>query len=276
MVFDLVSDFIRAYYLSPGYNIVNTLTYGIVLGYLVFKALIPALKPFLGDFDRRFALMLVPFIIYGASLRELVDQDLGVYAGNTQYPANYMLVAPGIFFTMFALTFACIVAGKLAAKAAGGDWRTASMALGWMLCAYNMFLIVANVTRWENLVYVMAPFTLITGMAYMLKDHDKFTYLGFEGNFLLLAAHLFDASTTFIGIDVMGYVEKHVVPIFFIDLIGTAAVMYPLKLIVLLPAIYVIDDEMKDDKFGRRFVKFVIFVLGMGPGIRNMTMLLMG
>jgi uncharacterized membrane protein len=33
---------------------------------------------------------------------------------------------------------------------------------------------------------------------------------------------------------------------------------------------------MKDDVFGRRFVKFVIAVLGAGPAIRNATLLLMG
>jgi uncharacterized membrane protein len=74
----------------------------------------------------------------------------------------------------------------------------------------------------------------------------------------------------------MGHYEKHVVPTFFINILGTAAVMYPLKLLVLLPALYVIDDEMRDDEFGRRFIKFVIIVLGAGPAIRNSILLLLG
>jgi uncharacterized membrane protein len=92
----------------------------------------------------------------------------------------------------------------------------------------------------------------------------------------VVLVHLLDASTTFVGVDLLGHVEKHVVPIFFINLFGTAAVMYPLKLLVILPALYVIDDEMKGDDFGRRFIKFVILVLGAGPAIRNSILLVLG
>jgi len=53
-------------------------------------------------------------------------------------------------------------------------------------------------------------------------------------------------------------------------------VMFPLKLLVVLPALYILDDEVSEEEFPRRFMKFVFLILGLGPGIRNLTLLLMG
>ena len=274
-MFDLLQDFIIEYYLTPGYNIVNTLTYGIVLGLVVFK-LIPRLKPLLGVIDKRFILMLAPFILYGSTLRELVDQSLGVYAGNTEFPGNYFLVAPGIYVTMFLLTLACILVGLGVKRVWGVDYRLTTGIMGSLLALYNLSLIIPNVKNPGNLVNVCVFFLISASFLYAFKRMLNLRHLDYEGNFIIALVHLFDASTTFVGVDLVGHIEKHVVPTFFIDLLGTAAVMYPLKLLVLLPALYIIDDEMRDDEFGRRFIKFVIVVLGAGPAIRNLTLLLLG
>jgi len=272
---EFISDFIWTWYLSPGYNIVNTLTYGIVLGLIIFR-LIPRLKPLLGEVNRSFLFMIFPFILFGSTMRELVDQDMGLYAGNTEYPANYMLVSPGIFFTMFAIALTSIIIGKLVERLAGADYRITTGIIGCIIAGYNITLVASGITHPNNLWAVLGFFFMAAGIVYCIKRLANLRYLDFEGNLYIIFVHFFDASTTFVGVDLMGHVEKHVVPNLFIDLVGTSAVMFPLKLAVLLPALYMIDDELKDDTFARRFVKFVIVVLGMGPGLRNMTLLLMG
>ncbi len=272
---DVLQDFIVRWYLTPGYNIVNTLTYGLVLGYLVFR-LIPRLKPLLGRFDGWFMLMLFPYIFYGSTLRELVDRGLGIYPGYAEYPGNFFLVAPGIYFTMFLLTLAAILLGLGVQRKWGVDYRLVAGGLGGLLCIYNILLILPVVRHWDRFVTVTVFFLIAAGLLYALKRLMNLTYLDFEGNFHIALVHLFDASTTYVGVDLLGHVEKHVVPTFFIDLLGTAAVMYPLKALVLLPALYVIDDEMRGDEFGRRFIKFVIIVLGAGPAIRNSILLILG
>jgi uncharacterized membrane protein len=272
---DSVTQLLVEYYLTPGYNIVNTLTYGIVLGLLVFK-LIPRLRPLLGRIDLRFMLMLTPFILYGATVRELVDQGLGVYAGHTEFPGNYFLVAPGIYATMFVLTFSIILAALGVRRVWGGDYRLCAGAAGSVLFLYNLTLIIPNIIN-LGVFTTVCVFFLISGVfLYALKRLAALDYLDFEGNFIIALVHLFDASTTFVGVDLIGHTEKHVVPTFFINVFGTAAVMYPLKLLVLLPALYMIDDEMAGDEFGRRFVKLVIIVLGAGPAVRNSILLLLG
>ena len=274
-MFELVSDFIVKYFFTGGYNIVNTVTYGLVLGFIVFK-LIPWLKPVVGRIDLRFVLMLLPFIIYGSSMREMIDQDLGIYAGHTVYPANWFFVSPGIYFTMFFLTLACIFLGLGVKRLIGVDYRLTTGALGTLLLLYNMTLLVPKIQYPMRLAYVLAFFALSSAGFLGIKKLFSLKYLGFEGNWVIVLAHLFDASTTFVGVDLIGLQEKHVIPTLFIDIFHTAAVMYPLKLLVLLPALYMIDDEMKDDEFGRRFIKFVILVLGAGPAIRNTVLLLLG
>jgi uncharacterized membrane protein len=51
--------------------------------------------------------------------------------------------------------------------------------------------------------------------------------------------------------------------------------MFPLKLLVVIPALYVIDGELRDDELSRRLVKFVVLVLGAGPAIRDASLVLL-
>lgn len=272
---DKVGGFLNQYFLSPGYNIVNTLTYGLLLGFIVFR-LGPRLRGFIGRIDRRLLTMLAPFVVFGATMRELVDQSVGVYAGNTSFPENFMYVSPGIYFTMFFVALSAIALGKLAEKFTGSDWRNTAFGLGSLLAVYNIYLVLAGARNYEVMAQVFIFFALSLVFTYALKILFGLNFLGREANYWIIAAHLFDASTTFVGVDFLGHLEKHVVPTFFIEVTGTALVMYALKIAVLIPALYVIDDELKDDAFVRRFVKFVIVVLGLGPAIRNATLLLMG
>jgi uncharacterized membrane protein len=273
---DFMWDFVVKYYLTGGYNLVNTLTYGLFLGYVTFKFLIPILKPRLGRIDRSFVLMLLPFILYGSTMREMVDQELGVYAGHTLYPANWFFVSPGIYFSMFAITIFCILLGKILQRLFKVDYRLVVGLLGAALFLYNLALILPNVRHPDTFLRVCFYFILSGALVYAIKVLLKLNFLDFEGNIYIVIVHMFDASTTYVGVDFLGMYEKHVVPTFFINIFHTAAVMYPLKLLVILPALHMIDDEMKDDEFGRRFIKFVILVLGAGPAIRNTILLILG
>lgn len=88
-------------------------------------------------------------------------------------------------------------------------------------------------------------------------------------------AHIFDASSTFVAVDFYGYGEQHVVPSALTKLTGTAFVMYPLKIIVILSALYVIDLYV-EDRTVKNMLKLAIFILGLAPGLRNFLSLSMG
>jgi uncharacterized membrane protein len=91
----------------------------------------------------------------------------------------------------------------------------------------------------------------------------------------VVSAHLFDAAATFVGVDYMGFTEKHVLPTYLIGRFGSAFVMFPLKIAVVLPALYVIEKELSGDELSRRLVKFVVFVLGAGPFVRDAALVLL-
>ena len=122
---------------------------------------------------------------------------------------------------------------------------------------------------WAPVVIVLLA-SAWTGAIYLVARHFGWDFLTNRLNVAILGAHMFDASSTFTAINLVGgYAEKHVVPVFFINFTGSAAVMYLLKLAVFVPVIYLIEKYFKDDPQLYYAIKFVLLVLGFGPGIRN-------
>ena len=92
---------------------------------------------------------------------------------------------------------------------------------------------------------------------------------------MIIYAHMLDASSTYYGVDWFGYYEKHVVPTFLIDLTGSAAIMFPLKLAILLPVLYMIDKSMQEPSL-RNLTKLTLITLGLAPAVRNTLRLALG
>ena len=122
-----------------------------------------------------------------------------------------------------------------------------------------------------------------TGIVYLISRQFNFTLLTDKVNISILFAHLLDASSTFIGIDWLNYYEKHVAPTFFIDLAGNftshpSLVMYPLKLLVFIPVLYMLDNQFETEKEKKLIgiMKLAILVLGLSPAARNTLRILMG
>jgi uncharacterized membrane protein len=121
--------------------------------------------------------------------------------------------------------------------------------------------------------------TLITSLVYVASKKVGFDILTNPLNISILGAHMLDASSTFIGVDMLGYYEKHVLPSYLIDLTGTAFVMYPLKLSIFIPVLYIIDTNFNEDEESRNlktFLKLVILVLGLSPACRNTIRMFFG
>lgn len=267
MIFDTLESIIYTYYIVDGYNIVNTLTYGIILGLSVFGVL-PFIKKAGVRFEKKFVLSLIPYLFAGGSMRELVDQHLGIYAGLGPYPQNYLFVAPGIYFTMFSVTVGAFVLSRLILK---DKYHIGFAGVGLVFALYNLSLIVPNITNWTALVLILLFFFVFAALVYIVGQ-KWLRFLMIEGNLYVVFAHLLDASATFVGVDFLGFSEKHVLPNFLINNVGSAFIMFPLKLLVVIPAVYYLEKEMSDDVVGRRFIKLVIIAIGLGPAIRDITL----
>lgn len=276
MFFGFLGDFVHQYFVVPGYDWVDTPTYGLALGLLVFFAVIPLLKKLGLEIDGRFFLGVAPFVVFGATARELVDRGLGFYAMAGSYPGNFWLVSPWIFFTMFFLATACLLFGFLVNRVFKQvGYHMPMFSIGMVLCSYNFYLVLSNVRRLALSFYVLFVFAAFMFFVFFISKFRVLSFLRNEFNLAVVGAHLLDASATFIGVDFLGFGEQHVLPSFLIERFGTAFVMFPLKLAVLLPALYVVDGELKNDDFSRRFMKFVFLVLGLGPAIRDIVMMVL-
>ena len=111
----------------------------------------------------------------------------------------------------------------------------------------------------------------ISGIFILLRN--KIKLLNNKGNLEVLSAHIFDATSTFVAMDFFGYYEQHVLPTFLINISGTALIMYPLKIGIILLILYIIDKEV-DEKTTNHMLKLAIYILGLAPGIRNFTTLI--
>ncbi|AGB48813.1 putative membrane protein [Methanomethylovorans hollandica DSM 15978] len=277
---DKVSGFINTYYIDPilhdeGYNIINTLTWAIILGLCIF-AVVKLLKKLDIRTDSRFIAAIVPFVLAGSSMRVLED------AGAIQQPFNLLLITPIIYFVVFLITLLCLIVAKMLSKKwTGNSTETIFASLGTLWFVFNIFLLLSiqKVALPMVLIYILGLGILVTSIVYITAKKTGFEILTDRLNISILGAHMLDASSTFIGVDMLGYYEKHVLPSYLIDLTGTALVMYPLKLAIFIPVLYILDTNFNEDEESRNlrtFVKLVILVLGLSPACRNTIRMVFG
>jgi uncharacterized membrane protein len=143
--------------------------------------------------------------------------------------------------------------------------------IGIALCIPN----IVNITPINFIAFfeVLGVWLLSSSVFILLRN--KWSLITDKFNLSVLMAHLFDASSTFIAVSFYGYSEQHVLPNELLNLTGTALVMYPLKIAVILFALYVIDTYVEDRTI-KNMLKLAIFILGLAPGLRDFLTLIIG
>lgn len=252
----LISGFFNEYFIKPlcyYYNPVNTIVYGLLLCLAVlgtYKLLI-TLKV---KINKRFFIAVLPFIIYGGWTRAL--RDHGLYQG-------WYFCSPPIYFVVFAIALASLVAGLFVEKKFKFGYEKIMLFVGLLLIFYN-----ATITSITNFFAFYLILTLVLVWALIFFRFSKIypKLLSFE-NAGIVVAHLLDASSSFVAIQFFGYYEQHPLPSFLIGALG-AWVMFPLKIVVVLSALLLIDKYGKD-KFFNKFIKIIILILGLALGVRD-------
>lgn len=254
-------DFIHQNFPEHGYTWVNTITYGVVLAIGVFFV-IKLIKKLGIEIDKKFFIAIAPFIFYGSTMRALVDGNF--------YPEIFFFVAPGIYFTIFFICILSLILGLIFFKE---KYYKFVFTIGAILSAYHLFLIVGHIKNWYAFIAVGIFLIIALIILLIIKFWGKkLKFLTYEKNYIIILAHFFDASATYTGIAFFNYVEKHVLPTLLIE-ISSPVVMFLLKLVV-VPVLYLLDQI--EDSTARRLIKITIFILGISPGIRDFTRMLMG
>jgi len=286
---DSVIAFIREYYIEPivqdsGYNIVNTVTWAVVLGFCVYL-LIYLFQMKNIKIDSKSMGATLPYVIAGATLRVVAD------SGAVSRPFLYVLITPNIYFFVFLVTITCLAASLLLQKQGFvKTYHQPYTVLGclFILIVCAVLLTVCTVAYWWVPFAVAGTGLLIFLLAEIISKKTTHSLFSDKMNLTILAVHMMDATSTVIGIEVFGYIEKHVLPAYLIELTGTALVMYPLKLAIFLMVVLLLDkglkkameneDENDKEQMGqiKNAIKFVVIILGLAPAIRNSIRLLFG
>jgi len=266
MMFDFfqgILEYIRQnfIYLHPGYTILNTVVFGIILGICIL--LIIKMFKYIKKDPAELMIPLIPFIFFGSSARALVDNNI--------YPLTYILVTPGIYILTGLMVIITLLFAVFIERKTNFDYRYIIFAVGAVLCIPNiLFMSPINLVATLQVVGVWA---IVSSIFALLRN--KWSLLSNKFNLSVLMAHLFDASSTYIAVDYYGYYEQHVLPSALTTLFGTALVMFPLKIVVILGALYIIDTYIEDRTIAN-MLKLAIFILGLAPGLRNFLSLIMG
>ena len=275
---EAIKEFLYTYYIHPitydtGYNPVNTITWALMLGLMVF-VLWKILKKLGIVIDKRFIAAVSPYIFVAASLRVMEDADL------FSPPISYMLITPLIYF----LIFFCCVAILVILRVLSGpnrinDYVVVFGLIGVLWFIANMILLLRN----EAIVNLWVLFAVIgiSGMIMLViyvvgaKLHAKF--LTESLNVSVLTAHLLDASSSYIGIDFLDYRGKHVIEGMIVQYTGSAAGMFLLKLGILIPVLYLLDICFGEREIElKNLVLLVLITIGLAPAVRNTLRMILG
>ena len=276
----MISDFIYKYYIDPiryeqPYNTVETITYAIILIaaiYLIYRWF----RQSEFSLDGKFVLATLPYVVFGGVLR--VVQDTHMIQGDIQFA----LVTPFIYVLIFVYAFGILLLSRYLAKSGFCDnYLTIYSGAG----IFSVFVTVLVLVSWASghtridlyvltailLMASSASFAVWAFMRYVLS----WKYMADPLYIALLFGQLLDASATSYGIDLhpgVRYIEQHVVGSQLIDWTGTALVMFPLKLVVLFPAIYIMELYRKEaNPAFWNLVLLAMITVGFAPGIRDMV-----
>ena len=264
-------DFIQTYFFS-GYTVFNTVIYTLIL-VLFILAIIKLFKKIEID-PLSLIYSVIPFIVFGCLIRALVDNGI--------FPKTVFLITPGIYILIGIATIASFLFSIELYKRKNIDYRYTLFIIGLVLLMPIIFFIPQ--LNAKPMIYVFSTFIIASLTVYVLliigerlfKNYSSIVKLFSDKiNRVILMVHMFDASTTIVAVEQFNYYEQHVLPNVLNQLFDTYFTVFPMKIIVILSVLYIIDQYF-DDLTIKNLLKLTVFVLGMAPGTRNFLTLAIG
>ncbi|AEH25278.1 DUF63 family protein [Pyrococcus yayanosii] len=252
---DVLRDFLWEYFVRPmytreGYNPVNTLVYALIFGFAVIYTYRYIIRPLRIKVDERLFLAVTPMVVFGATVRALVD-------GGVLEP-NPWILTPGIFFTAFFLILPALIAdAKLE------TYPRITIGWGTLLALWANYLLVTNARCWEPYILTLIHTAISWAAVFTL-----YRFRPFEKLYLYpTLAHYFDIASTVVAIDIYGYREVHWIENHLVRALGPYA-YYPWITLILVTVYYGLK-YLVPDKEERNFWYLAIYILGLGPAIRD-------
>lgn len=252
------------YFLAPkktGYDIPKTLTYAIMLLisiYIIFKLL----KKLKVKVDNKLAIAVLPYIIFGSTLRVLEDVNI---------ISSYIFVTPGIYFLVFSIFFSVLLLSLAVERKRGIPYFKIPFIIGFILFSFSFALL--RPTNFYSLFLVLVFFLPWLLIFFSLKGWDL-------ANRIVSSVQMFDATVTFVALNFfgqsvlgnIGFYEQHIVPTFIINLFGP--ISFIIVKFVTVISILILIDKFSDNKEFARYLKLIIGILGLATGTRDLIAML--
>lgn len=255
----LFKFFINPIYTGEGYNIYNTAVYAAGLLLALF-GINWWLKRERISVDKEFFWAVFPYILLGGLVRALAD-----YMAAIGLPKHWLFITPGIYFLIFGVfLFTFIVSGWTS------DRTKSTKELGWSYALLTMSLVVCcALWRGFDLIAFTCILAMVGGLSLVLWKALDLLKIRTPENMAVCAGQMLDASASAIAVSFLGYFEQHVVSGAIMGL-GSPFLFVPVKMAVVLAALYVIDREAKDERWNW-LLKIVVLTLGLATGTRDAT-----
>ena len=265
-----LGQLINDYFIAPidertGYNPINTAVYAIIAlaaAYLIFKGL-EKLKI---KTNEKFAYAIIPFILFGATLRVVVDANI--------LPYNYFTTTPGIYVLIGFTTIASVLLLNFLKKMKYLQY------VGWAFFIPCLLVLVPLFTHYDY-----AAFIILLALLGMAIGNVIFNRLKIECALitrLVVLSHALDGAATFVSIDLFSraqgiqYFEQHVVTNALASMFGGFWVFYIIKILFAIAAVYFLEKSKDVSSNERYYLMLLLIIFGLAPGVRDILRLLCG
>ncbi len=287
----------------PGYTTVSTLSYVVILLGMLSGVVLLLRRLDIGT-EFRFFYALFPFMLFGGTLRTIEDAGIAATRAGVDplipFPWSALIISPFIYFTVFAVTLACVLAAyALANREVVDDYAHALFGMGTVALAvalgYLGFLAIATdyVTFYPQIMALtLVIATLSTWGVWKLIEGWRPSInqgTGFAG-FLIIWGHAVDGVANVIGLNWMpaltgtsNLVPKHVVNELIVNwtgrllpdsVVAVTGDAWPFLLVKLAAATFVVwvfNGEMFEESPRYTLLLLItVLAVGLGPGTRDM------
>lgn len=270
-------DFINRNYVDgiindTSYNHIDMITYALILFAGVY-AILKLLNKLNVRVNEEFVLATVPYVLMGSVFRVIEDADL------LKPPVKYFFITPLIYFVIFAVCFSILLLARYLERTGRiKDYIPVYSGAGIALSIAGVIVLAYNSYSWnfDILAYSLVPAVGLTGIISKVSPVIKMVYLRSRVYSVVVFSFLLDSFSTYIGVDLLGYTNKHPLSTLLASIFGTGFILVPLSLILVLLIILLLEKDSKGNEDEKYMTILTLIVLGLSMGARNLLAIAMG
>jgi uncharacterized membrane protein len=278
----MLNDFFYQHFIKPiteqgiqGYNLVNTITYLLILigaCYFIFITLKNKI-----NFDYKFFIALIPYILFGVSLRiimhmsEIGNPLLDITKTANPLEVGFWFFTPGIWIFTFILVLIGLIIGRIDKKLI----RKRLFLTGCVFAGWPISIIILSM---NNLFWVIGTTILIIittyGICFLVNKYTKYKILSDPINLMVVLGQGIDGIASAIAISFFSFTEQHVFSKIIMDIHPALFIIIKLSLGILI--VYSLDDYLNENPKNHKrkklikFIKLIIAIIGFATGLGSL------